>query len=360
MAELPRMTPHTAAKHLILKRYLDAWFPILGRHHKRINYIDGFAGPGKYETGEIGSPIIAIQSAAGHIAQGTLSGDVRINFIFVEKRRYYYQQLSEQLKHTERPNSFSIQAMRGSFGDVISNVLRELKQAGAIPTPTFAFIDPSGFGGIPFDLVVRILKNPKCEVLINLMIDYINRFLRHPNDSVVRHFPETFGTQDVLSIPQRRGGRVAALLGLYRHQLQTVARYVGSFKMRNRRHRMLYSLFFASNSPKGFLKMKEAMWSVDKSQGQQFSNGDPHGFYQFDLFAFEPLWNDLLNHFRGQEVKTGAVLRYVSEQTDFLPKHARSILTKQETHGRIKVLVAENYKRRQGTFNPDKTTIVFP
>lgn len=58
--------PHTEAKHRILEEYLKAWFPILSRFHKRILYIDGFAGPGVYEEGEIGSPIIALQCLLEH------------------------------------------------------------------------------------------------------------------------------------------------------------------------------------------------------------------------------------------------------------------------------------------------------
>jgi len=38
--------PHTKAKHEILRRYLNAWFPILNSWNNRIIYIDGFSGPG--------------------------------------------------------------------------------------------------------------------------------------------------------------------------------------------------------------------------------------------------------------------------------------------------------------------------
>ena len=43
------LEPHTRAKHEILKRYLQAWVPILslGRFPK-VLYVDGFAGPGIY------------------------------------------------------------------------------------------------------------------------------------------------------------------------------------------------------------------------------------------------------------------------------------------------------------------------
>lgn len=52
---------HTRAKHVILRKYLQAWFPIMhSLKQKRLVYIDGFAGPGKYEGGEDGSPLVAL------------------------------------------------------------------------------------------------------------------------------------------------------------------------------------------------------------------------------------------------------------------------------------------------------------
>ena len=89
MPPLPKMAPHTAVKHLLLKRYLDRWFPILGKYHRRINYIDGFAGPGKYDGGEPGSPLLAIDAAKYHVEHGNLAPDVDISFVFVESDPFY-------------------------------------------------------------------------------------------------------------------------------------------------------------------------------------------------------------------------------------------------------------------------------
>ena len=55
--------PHTAAKHKILCKYLDAWLPILQSFNGRIIYLDGFAGPGRYIGGEPGSPLVALECA---------------------------------------------------------------------------------------------------------------------------------------------------------------------------------------------------------------------------------------------------------------------------------------------------------
>ena len=106
--------------------------------------------------------------------------------------------------------------------------------------------------------MARILANPKCEVFVNIMIEFINRFLEHPNDKVLAHFPTTFGTNEVLDIPKQGGDRAKAILSLYRRQLKSKAKFVGRFDMHGRKDQKTYSLFFASNSPKGFEKMKEA------------------------------------------------------------------------------------------------------
>ena len=49
---------HTLAKIEILKRYLEAWFHILGTTRKKdtLLFIDGFAGPGKYSAWRRGIP----------------------------------------------------------------------------------------------------------------------------------------------------------------------------------------------------------------------------------------------------------------------------------------------------------------
>ena len=57
--------PHTAAKHTLLRRYLNAWFPIMARQFREtgITFLDGFAGPGEYTNASESSPTIAIAQA---------------------------------------------------------------------------------------------------------------------------------------------------------------------------------------------------------------------------------------------------------------------------------------------------------
>lgn len=359
MAKLPAMAPHTVAKHLILKRYLDAWFPILGRFNDRINYIDGFAGPGEYEGGEDGSPLLAIEAARSHIDNGTLAANVIIRFFFVEADPKSAAHLKCRLSQVQVPPQCKVAVIEAEFAPAFEQVLNNLQLSGKKLAPTFAFVDPFGFSGIPLSLMAEILRYPKCEVFVNIMVDFINRFLEHPNDSIVAHFPQTFGTDEVLRIPAQTGNRIDALLDLYRRQLKSQAKFVGRFDMHGNRDQKTYSLFFASNSPRGFEKMKEAMWSVDKAQGAKFSDADPMGRITFDLFGYEPLWDEMLARFGGKRVNMNEVDRFVIEETDYLPTHARALLKAHEDRGDIEVVPVAGYKRRKGTFPADKVDVLF-
>lgn len=228
------------------------------------------------------------------------------------------------------------------------------------PTPIFAFIDPFGFSGIPMSLVARILQFPRCEVFINLMAEHINRFLQHPDDAVTSHFPATFGTNEVLEIPKRDGDRHTNILNLYRDQLRRYAEYVGRFNMRGRKDQKTYSLFFAANSPKGFEKMKEAMWAVDKHSGSLFSDDDPNPVSLFATQGFKPLWDELKNVFAGRTVPMLELERFVIEKTDYLPKHARDVLKRLEENNVIVVQPLPGCKRRAKSFPNDKVKITFP
>ncbi len=365
MTILPKMVPHTAAKHLLLKRYLDRWFPILGKYNSRINYIDGFAGPGEYEAGEPGSPLLVIEAAKYHVEHGTLAANVNIDFIFVEVDPGFADHLQSKLSTLTLPPQFDVSVTQGEFANVIGGVLDDLEKQSKVLAPTFAFVDPFGFSGVPFDLMARILAHPKCEVYVNIMIEFINRFLEHPDDSVLRHFPNTFGTDEVLKIPQQPGNRIKALLSLYRRQLKSKARFVGRFDMHDRNDQKTYSLFFASNSPKGFEKMKEANWSVDKTEGGRFSDFEPGAVDQTGLL--ETTITHLGMKYSTQMIPGAASIKCsisnnsVIEETDYLPKHARNALkAEREQSGEISVEVGQGQKRRKGEFPTGKVLIVFP
>ena len=97
---------HTLGKHLVLRRYLDAWLPIVLKTYGRALFVDGFAGPGLYKRGEEGSPVIAMNALSEHAHHNVMTGLMDYIFIEEEPRRYEYLQDVIRERRTARcPNS---------------------------------------------------------------------------------------------------------------------------------------------------------------------------------------------------------------------------------------------------------------
>ena len=136
--------------------------PILGQSgFSEVVYIDGFAGPGRYSEGEDGSPIIALNEA---LQQSSLIRP-EMTFLFVESRRDRAEMLRTILNDMNIPFKFSVtvegdQAPKLGFEIVVTGFIDDRTRSGRVFPPTFAFIDPFGWGGVPFQLVRRILSFP--------------------------------------------------------------------------------------------------------------------------------------------------------------------------------------------------------
>jgi len=350
--------PHTVAKHDILRRYLEAWFPILSSYHHRIVYIDGFAGPGRYKGGELGSPIIALDVAAHH--RKSLDGE--LVFWFIDEREDRIEHLKRELDAMILPAHFVVQAEAGKFHEKVGPVLASIEAEGSQLAPTFAFIDPFGFSGIPFSLIERMLGQPRCETFITFMVDAINRFLKHPKDAVVQHIVDAFGTDEAIRIAEATGDRVKNLRTLYQSRLQQLAEYVRYFEMRDRHDRPRYYLFFASNHELGHLRMKEAMWKADPSGEFRFSDAtNPNQMVLLDVDTISTLIKQLREEFAGKGIITGGqVRRFVESKTAYLKKHMTAALRQEESTGRIKVEATKvgGGARMKNTY-PDDARISF-
>lgn len=321
-----------------------------------ILYIDGFAGPGEYEGGEAGSPIIALDTALEF--QPPLTAKVR--FLFVEERTDRADHLRQQVAKRNLPANFSIFVEGGvTFETAFSNRYANYVRNGRL-MPTFAFIDPFGCTGAPFSLVKKILANKSCEVFVNFMYEEINRFIGHKDQ--VANFNGFFGTEEWnqcvnASDPRTRN---RCLHELYLRQLHKGAKYVRSFEMSNQRDVTDYYLFYATNEMMGLKKMKEAMWKADESGEFRFSDAtDPNQLVLFERAPNVPtLRSRIVTEFSGKEATVANIEQFVIVRTAFRESHYKTILKALEKEGVLQVLNAAA-GRRTGTFGSDKMLLKF-
>jgi three-Cys-motif partner protein len=355
------LEPHTAKKHEILRRYFQAWFPILGSRNRRLLYIDAFAGPGEYSEGEDGSPVLILKAARDHV----LNLATELLCLFVESKRDRYEHLCGVLENIKPtlPGNITFRVLHGDFNDQFTQIFASVEEQRKRSGPTLAFVDPFGFSHTPFSTIAKLMHYPKCEVLVNVMYEEINRFLSNPKFAA--HFDSQFGTpewREIAKLPEPID-RLRAIHDLYLKQLRTVARYARAFLMVNKNNIPDYFLFFATSSLDGLEAMKNAMWKVDPTGEFQFSDfADARKSNQLVLFQAEPDYQWLReifsDHFRRTEIEICVLGDWVVEETPFLRTHIKThVLVPMEKEGAL--LVTDAKPGRKPYTYPDGTVLKF-
>jgi len=354
------LEPHSKAKHLVLRNYLDAWLPILGSWSGRILFIDGFAGPGEYKGGEEGSPLIALRAFAEHKAKHVIKGEVR--FIFIESDHARVEHLRQAVTPWRQrlPAPSVVEVIEGKFDETITATLNTLDAQAKQLAPAFVMIDPFGVSGTPMAVVRRILKNPKAEIYASFMYEAINRFKTTPEFE--GHLTNLFGCEAWragIDIGEPAGRR-SFFYDLYEQQLRNAgAQHVVHFDL-YAGHRLVYAIFFATKNWVGADRMKQAIWKV-----APFGDFAFHGTRSAQLTLglsganYEPLKKALRDEFRGKPwVRIESVLEFVgSDKTDYHTGQVRKgALVPMEVAG--EVAADETTRKRKRTY-PEGTKLRF-
>lgn len=326
---------HTAAKHRILRKYLDAWLPIMARYNSKLLLIDGFAGPGRYTGDEDGSPIIMLKAFLDHQARARIESTELVYF-FIEAHAGRAAHLNGEIE-AMRPLPANVTAVpiHGDYTEVMERVLPEAGQL----VPTFAFIDPFGFRDTKLVLTSRILGYPRCEVLVYFPTPFLARFVDHPD--TVEAFNTLYGDRAwEAAIPLKGDERRQMLHDLFRDALARSATHVRSFEILTASGNG-YHLFFGTSNPTGLEKMKEAMWSVDPIGGTRFR--DSTNAAQMVLFEAEPdfsvLRESLRTHFDVRPFTIEQAEEFTLLSTPYLPRRhlKRKTLAVAERDGALEV-----------------------
>jgi three-Cys-motif partner protein len=312
------ITPHTKTKHLILKRHLDAWLPIMTQVNRQLLFIDGFAGPGRYEGGEDGSPVIAMKAAVLNRRFQTNPPRCTLQFVFIEEDPDRIAALRQELtRFTQQhplPAWVTYDVEHAEFAPYLTRELDRLAKEGSRPPSTFAFIDPFGYSGLPMRLIARICRIPSSECLINFAYKSMNRWATG-DPTRERHLDDLFGTP----LWRECWGNEQQLVQLYQRQLVSEAgfRYPRTFQMKGNLDITEYFLAFCTNSQKGLSVFKHAAWKADPASGQVFSDASDQNQLLL-LSPLPPLRDLLLTHFAGRGwVRIEDVTEYVLIDTDY-------------------------------------------
>lgn len=314
-----------AAKHELLSKYLDGWFPILASFHGRVIYVDCHAGRGSHKTGQKGSPILALQGLRDHQLCHQILDSTEVQFIFFENNLTNYSHLCTEIESLDKlPNNIRVDVFPEGYEKPLRELVDEMNQQNQSLAPSFAFVDPYGFT-LSMELLNDLLAFPRCELLINFMYRYVDMAIHHPAQA--SNMDSLFGCQDwreLISIEAPRE-REKSTIELFSRQLQ--AKFVTHINMVGDNNVLKYVLLHASNHSRGRELMKESMWAVAPDGSFTASERDtPDQLILIESEpSLEPLKDLLWRNFTGRQVYMEEIYEWLLHEL-YLKKHIHQVL----------------------------------
>jgi len=259
--------PWSKYKDLILDYYLEPYLAKVARLRRPILAVDCFAGPGRFDDGQAGSPLIISNKLQLVQERGT-----QVMGFYVEKNPALYERLQSNTHDTKIP----VHTRQGDFRQYISEIT-ELAHDRTV----FVYLDPIKPSDLLFtdmECVYHQLQHGRSvEVLINFMSTGFLRAVRGLSDQMlgehgivrdsehVRHWDcvagGTYWQEVILTGQMSDRDRVDQLARGYAERLNERFDWVISYPIRDKYKDRLpkYHLTFGSRHPDAIELMNRAM-----------------------------------------------------------------------------------------------------
>lgn len=322
-------------KHELLRRYLGAWFGILGLSHPGFVYLETHAGRGRFLSGEPGSPIVALKTLLDHRFRDRILGDVGAAFILIEEDQDNAAALEAEIRSLgPLPARVRVHVVRSDYESQLEAAIGTLSARHR--PPMFMFVDPFGFK-LRVDLLRQYLRQDGCEILLNFMWRNMSQALGQP-DTFGPLLDATFGASQWTALNDIAGfhERCDAALRLLSARLGAI--HFRDIKMLGSNGVIKYVLLHLANHPLALRKMNEALWGLAPDGDFRVrQNDDPA---QQVMFSQEPDLSPLAELLWSKFGGSRARVKQIDEAatTFWLAKHSHDVLRNWYQRGAIRVL----------------------
>ncbi len=318
-----RSDPHTLVKHLVYRHYLDCWMPKILQKFPTATIVDAFAGPGVYEDGPVGSPLLIAKTFLGHSAYARFNN---LRVVCLEQRADRVARLRAEIAAVGQTPKLQMTVLEPSEFAAQQPFLSQVAH-GDRPnsTPVLWLLDPFNIKSLPFYRVADCLSGRYDEAVVTFFTEEMHRFCTREGFDLT--LDEHFGSADWRGAAQVYGEaqRKDALVNAYRRSLETCKGVLTEqFGVQVRNTTPRYSLVFATHSEYGLKCWNPVKWKLDSYSGSGASAGT---LMQPDLFGTSVIdeLSDLLRAHAGTEQPWS---RLVGDATraGYLEKHLRGAL----------------------------------
>lgn len=306
--EPPLIDEHSAAKHRVLRRYVENYIQILccnpRRSELRLVVVDGFCGGGVYRDGTSnllpGSPLIlleALQKGRAEVCRRRremgihtpfeLHAKLYLNDIDRDAIRMLQRHLPNPMDEEWRPE---INITTLDFKQAAVQLIDSYRNQRGSPRIIFV-LDQYGFSDATLPVMQSIFQAfPKAEIVLTIAIDALVNFAS-PNTVELYQkalaktgFDAAVSAEKLASIKEENDGAKHIIQTLFLKDVfpRTGASYATPFFVIPRQSRRGYWLVHLANSPRANDEMKQLHWEA-KNHFMHF------GHEGVGILAFDPL-----------------------------------------------------------------------
>lgn len=154
--------PWSERKDIILSYYLTPYLPKMSKQGPVV-IVDGFAGPGQFDDGELGSPLLIAKAVHKHNESiGHNRASARASALFIESDPVLHEKLARRI------NGFGfVETMNCGFLDSIDRIVECAKT-----NHVFLYLDPFTVSGIDSSALFRIFDFLKAGQSIELLFNF--------------------------------------------------------------------------------------------------------------------------------------------------------------------------------------------
>lgn len=255
--------PWSKIKDSILGSYLPPYLKKVSKLNKTIFIIDGFAGPGKFEDGSIGSPLMICEIAKEHLGNN-------FKAILVNKEKKYHNQLTNSVK--DFIDAGCVHTINGTAEDLLLKLKNTLRDESIL-----VYLDQFGISGFKFESLLPYLSRQQkysTELVLNISVPVIHR-LSAKNHGITQDksiinrrnvLTEVFGggywMNHLFNDNLDANEQIEKLMYDYKKLLKNYLSYVGYCPVyeRGERSKLKYYIFFASRHPDAALLLNDIMF----------------------------------------------------------------------------------------------------
>ncbi len=366
-------TEQSEIKSLLVNKYFWAWAKIMISTQKRyrpndarIAYIDLFAGPGRYENGQLSTPLLVLQQAIDDNEMRQ-----RLVTVFNDKDKKNIRALQKAIDSLPGVDTLKHKPLICNH-EVGEDIAETFEQMSIVPT--LFFVDPWGYRGLSLRLINAVVKDFGCDCIFFFNYNRINMVIG--NKLVIDHINALFGKERADNLREQLvemtpSEREQAIV----HEICKALKEMGGefvlpfgFKNSDGR-RTSHHLIFVSKHVKGYEIMKEIMarHSSTIEQGVASFDFNPVANRQFPLLfnlsrPLDDLAKLIMETFAGKTLTMKEIYNQHHVDTPYISSNYKDALNRLEDKNLIICDPPANSRRVQKgkrTF-ADTVQVTFP